>query len=263
MLPPEPLAQLRTIEAQVRHAATVYETWGLGARRTGGTGCAALFAGPSGTGKTMAAGVLARALGLDLYRIDLSAVVSKYIGETEKNLARVFEEARATGAVLFFDEADALFGKRSEVKDAHDRYANIEVGFLLQQMEAYDGVAVLASNLAQNLDDAFRRRLQAIVTFPMPGPAERARIWRGLFPPTVPLADDLDLDFLAERFELAGGHLSNAALAAAFLAAEAGRPVSMADGVRGVAREMGKLGRPLTSSQFGEHFAVARREVAA
>jgi SpoVK/Ycf46/Vps4 family AAA+-type ATPase len=233
----------------------VYEQWGFGARQSYGKGLAALFSGPSGTGKTMSAGVIARALGLDVYKIDLAKVVSKYIGETEKNLDQVFGAAANANAVLFFDEADALFGKRSEVKDAHDRYANIEISYLLQKMEEYDGLAILATNFATNLDEAFNRRLSFIIDFPLPRAEDREAIWRGHMPPAAPLADGIDFAFLAQQFELTGGAIRNCVRTAAFAAAEAGTPIGMTQLVQAVAGELAKLGRPLQRSDFGEHFA--------
>jgi SpoVK/Ycf46/Vps4 family AAA+-type ATPase len=232
----------------------VYEQWGFGARHSYGKGLAALFSGPSGTGKTMSAGVITRVLGLDMYKIDLARVVSKYIGETEKNLDRVFAEAVNANAVLFFDEADALFGKRSEVKDAHDRYANIEISYLLQKMEEYEGLAILATNFGQNLDEAFNRRLHFIIDFPLPRAEDREAIWRGHMPPSAPVATGIDFGFLAQQFELTGGAIRNCVRAAAFAAAEADAPIAMSHLVQAVAGELAKLGRPLQRSDFGEHF---------
>jgi SpoVK/Ycf46/Vps4 family AAA+-type ATPase len=206
----------------------------------------------------MAAGVLARSLGVDIYRIDLSGVVSKYIGETEKNLNRVFEEAQGANAILFFDEADALFGKRTEVQDAHDRYANIETSYLLQKMETYAGVAILATNFAQNIDEAFTRRLHFRVEFPFPTAPERERIWRGMFPPQAPLDPQVDFAFLAGQFELSGGNIRNCVLAAAFLAAEARQAIGMVHLVEGIARELTKLGRPRTRADFGVYYSGVR-----
>ena len=219
ILPPDPITQLEELVARVSHAATVHYDWGFGDRGTPIRRVSALFAGESGTGKTLAAEVIASQLGLVMYKIDLSSVVSKYIGETEKNLKTIFDEARAGNAILFFDEADALFGKRSEVKDAHDRYANIEVAYLLQQIETYDGVAIMATNLRQNLDEAFTRRLDFVVDFPFPDPEYRFRIWKVHFPSRAPLGSDVDLMDLSERYRLAGGNIRNAALASAYLAA--------------------------------------------
>jgi SpoVK/Ycf46/Vps4 family AAA+-type ATPase len=212
-----------------------------------GLGISALFAGPSGTGKTLAAEVIAGVLGLDLYRIDLSQVVSKYIGETEKNLRRVFDAAEEGGAVLLFDEADALFGKRSEVKDSHDRYANIEVSYLLQRMEQYRGLAVLTSNLKDSLDDAFLRRLRFIVSFPFPDATQRAGIWRRAFPRATP-TEGLDPDRLA-TLEVAGGTIRNIALSAAFLAADEGAPVRMQHLLQAARGEYEKLEKPLSRAE--------------
>ena len=186
MLPDDRLAQLRDVCAYVHHRARVYDDWGFDRKLSLGKGLNVLFAGPSGTGKTMAAEIIAGELGLDLYKIDLSTVVSKYIGETEKNLAKIFAEAETSNAILFFDEADALFGKRSEVRDAHDRYANVEISYLLQRMEEYEGVVILATNLRKNMDEAFVRRMHFTVEFPFPGEAERRRIWQGIWPAATP-----------------------------------------------------------------------------
>lgn len=243
VLPPDPLSQLQEIIRSVRHRHTVYEDWGFAQKLSFGKGLNALFAGPSGTGKTMAAEVIAQELSLDLYKIDLSQVVSKYIGETEKNLDRVFREAQTSNAILFFDEADALFGKRSEVKDAHDRYANIEIGYLLQKMEEYEGVAILATNLRANLDEAFARRLQFVVEFPFPDEEYRYRIWQGVFPAQAPLSSDIDWTTLARSFKLSGGNIKNIALAAAFLAVEENQPISMNHIVQAARREFQKIGR--------------------
>jgi hypothetical protein len=244
VLPEEALAQLRDICRRVIHKRRVLESWGMGRKLPLGRGVAALFAGPSGTGKTMAAAIVGRELGLDVYRIDLARVVNKYIGETEKNLSRVFDAAEQANVVLLFDEAEALFGKRSEVKDAHDRYANIEIGYLLQRMEAYPGATILATNLRHHLDEAFLRRLQVVVEFPMPAEADRLRLWRKMFPPEAPLAPDIDFDALAREVRLAGGNIRNIALAAAFAAAGEGRAIGIADLWLAAAREHRKLGRP-------------------
>jgi len=234
----------------------VLDDWGFGARLPLGAGVNALFSGASGTGKTMAAQVVAGALGLDLYRIDLSRVVSKYIGETEKNLGRIFDQAEASNAILFFDEADALFGKRSEVKDAHDRYANIEIGYLLQKMEEFRGVTILATNLRQNMDDAFVRRLAFHVHFPLPGERDRVRIWRGVLPRALPVDADVDLEVLGRRFQVSGGNIRNAALAAAFLAADEGAPVAMRHLVLGMRREFQKMGKACVEADFEPYLDV-------
>ena len=213
-----------------------------------GLGISALFAGPSGTGKTLAAEIMANEFRLDLYRIDLSQVVSKYIGETEKNLRRVFDAAETAGAVLLFDEADALFGKRSEIRDSHDRYANIEVSYLLQRMEAYRGLAILTTNMMQALDQAFTRRIRFVVQFPFPDAAQRAEIWRRIFPPLTP-TQGLDVGRLAQ-LNVPGGNIRNIALGAAFLAADCGRPVQMVDLLHAARAEYAKLERPLTGAEI-------------
>jgi hypothetical protein len=243
VLPDDQMALLREIVDTVRGRPVVLGKWGVGAKLASSSGVTVLFAGPPGTGKTMAAEVIARELGLDLFKIDLSTVVSKYIGETEKNLERIFEEAQTSNAILFFDEADAIFGKRSEVKDAHDRYANLEISYLLQRMEIYDGVAILATNLRANLDEAFTRRLQFSVHFPFPEEAYRLRIWQTLFPPGVPREADVDFDLLARRFRLSGGNIRNIIVSAAYLAAADGRAVTMAHVLHGTRRELQKMGR--------------------
>jgi hypothetical protein len=249
VLPEAALLLLHEVVAHVRQRTRVYDTWGFSQKGSRGLGITALFSGGSGTGKTMAAEVLASELRLDLYRIDLSAVVSKYIGETEKNLRRVFDAAEEGAAILFFDEADALFGKRSEVRDSHDRYANIEVSYLLQRMEAYRGLAILATNLKSGLDTAFLRRIRFIVQFPFPDASQRAEIWRHIFPADTPVVD-LDTEQLA-RLNVAGGSIRNIALNAAFLAAEAGEPVRMAHLLRAARGEYAKLEKPLTAAELG------------
>lgn len=257
VLPADVRAQLHELCGRVRHRERVLDEWGMGSP-TRGRGITALFAGESGTGKTMSAEVIARDLGLDLYVIDLSTVVDKYIGETEKNLDRIFAEADRVNGVLLFDEADALFGKRSEVQDARDRYANVEVAYLLQRMERFDGLAVLTSNLRANLDEAFTRRLDAIVDFPMPEEEDRLRLWDKHLRPGVPRDDDIDLAFLAKAFRLSGGSIRNIALGAALLAAAAGGPVGMAELVRATEREYRKLGRLCLPDEFGPYFDLLR-----
>ena len=249
VLPEQQRQVLREIAIHVRQRARVYETWGFATRGTRGLGISALFAGASGTGKTMAAEVLANELRLDLYRIDLSQVVSKYIGETEKNLRRVFDAAEEAGAILLFDEADALFGKRSEVKDSHDRYANIEISYLLQRMEAYRGLAILTTNMKSALDSAFLRRIRFVVQFPFPDAGQRSEIWRRIFPSMTP-TKGLDIGKLA-RLNIAGGNIRNIALNAAFLAADAGEPVRMIHLLRAARSEYTKLERTLTEAEIG------------
>ena len=243
ILPPDPFTQLKEICNQAKYRHIVYDEWGFNHKLSIGKGLNVLFSGPPGTGKTMAAEVIANELQLELYKIDLSQVVSKYIGETEKNLHRIFTAAETANAILFFDEADALFGKRSEVRDAHDRYANIEVGYLLQKMEEYEGISILTTNLRQNLDEAFVRRLAFTIHFPSPDEANRRRIWAGIWPSQMPLSEDVDLDFLAGQFKLSGGNIKNIALAAAFLAAETGDAVTMAHILQGTKREYQKMGK--------------------
>ncbi|MCB0167270.1 MAG: ATP-binding protein, partial [Anaerolineae bacterium] len=247
VLPEQQMATLQEIVIQVAQRAKVYETWGFGAN-VRGTGTAVIFAGSSGTGKTLAAEVMANALRLDLYRVDLSGVVSKYIGETEKNLRRIFSAAEYGGAILLFDEADALFGKRSEVRDSHDRYANIEVSYLLQQMESYRGLAILTTNMLDNFDRAFLRRIRFIVQFPFPNAELRAEIWGRIFPVEAPTAA-LDLYKLA-RLNITGGSIRNIALNAAFLAADKGEAIGMKHLLRASVTEFAKLEKPLPEAEM-------------
>jgi SpoVK/Ycf46/Vps4 family AAA+-type ATPase len=249
VLPEDQYQMLREIAAQVRQRLKVYESWGFGARSARGLGISALFSGPSGTGKTLAAEVIAGHLQLDLYRIDLSQVVSKYIGETEKNLRAVFDSAEQSGAVLLFDEADALFGKRSEVRDSHDRYANIEVSYLLQRMESYRGLAILTTNIRGALDVAFLRRIRFIVSFPFPDTELRTRIWSHIFPAETP-THDLDFNKLA-RLNVTGGNIRNIALNAAFLAADLGEPVSMSHLLRTARSECLKIEKQTSAAELG------------
>ena len=248
ILPPQENSLLRQIAAQVGQRATVYGRWGFRNKMNRGLGISTLFAGESGTGKTMAAEVIANDLRLNLYRIDLSAVVSKYIGETEKNLRRLFDAAEDGGAILFFDEADALFGKRSEVKDSHDRYANIETNYLLQRMESYRGLAILATNMKSALDPAFLRRLRFVVNFPFPGVTERTAMWQRAFPPQAP-TEGLDFTRLA-KLNLTGGHIHNIAINAAFLAARAANSITMPIVLDAARTEFRKLERPINEAEF-------------
>jgi hypothetical protein len=249
VLPAAQIQTLQTVALQVRYRARVCDEWGFAEKSNRGLGLSGLFAGPSGTGKTLAAEVLANELELDLFRIDLSTVVSKYIGETEKNIRRVFDAAEEGGAILLFDEADALFGKRSEVKDSHDRYANVEISYLLQRMEAYRGLAILATNMKEALDPAFLRRLRFVVLFPFPDQAQRAEIWRRIFPAKTP-TDSLDIDGLA-RLSISGGNIRNIALNAAFAAAGSEEPVRMPHLLGAVRLEYEKLEKPLTHTELG------------
>jgi hypothetical protein len=247
------IAQLREICQRVAHHRRVMNDWGFDRKLSHGKGVTALFSGPSGTGKTMAAEVIANKLRLDLYRIDLSAVVSKYIGETEKNLRRIFAAAENANVILFFDEADALFGKRSEVRDSHDRYANIEISYLLQQMDEYEGLSILATNLRRNMDDAFARRLDFSVSFPEPDEDQRLQIWQSIWPSDTPRSDDLDLAYMARQFRLTGGNIRNIAVSAAFLAASQDRPVSMRHLIHATRREYQKMSKVIGVGEFGEY----------
>jgi SpoVK/Ycf46/Vps4 family AAA+-type ATPase len=248
VLPRAQLASLRAVEDQVRHQATVYAVWGFGARSSRGLGITALFSGPSGTGKTTAAEAMAASLGLDLLHVDLAQVVSKYIGETEKNLDRVFAAAEAGGSILLFDEADAIFGKRSEVRDSHDRYANMEVSYLLQRMEAYRGLAILTTNQKNVIDEAFLRRLRFVVHFPFPDRALRETLWRRAFPHNV-VEDALDWTALS-RLSLSGGSIRNVALNAAFVAAAEGGKVAISHLLRALSAEGAKVEAPLLVLQL-------------
>jgi SpoVK/Ycf46/Vps4 family AAA+-type ATPase len=256
ILPANAMTQLRELCAHVRHRHTVFTDWGFEGTLSLGRGMCALFSGQSGVGKTMAVEVIANELALEVYKIDLSTVVSKYIGETEKNLSRVFREAETSNAILFFDEADALFGKRSEVKDAHDRYANIEINYLLQRIEEFEGLVILASNLRKNIDDAFFRRMQFVIEFPLPDVAHRYGIWKQHFPADAPIGEDVDLVYLAERFTLSGGGIKNVVVSAAFLAAAEGRPIRMRHLIHATRREYEKSGRLCTENDFGVYHAA-------
>jgi ATP-dependent 26S proteasome regulatory subunit len=256
VLPEDSVQLLQEIAAQVAHRTQVYEAWGFGSQMSRGRSINALFSGASGTGKTMAAEILANQLQLDLYRIDLAGMVSKYIGETEKNLRKVFDTAEQTGAILFFDEADALFGKRTEVKDSHDRYANIEVNYLLQRLEDYRGLAILATNRKADMDRAFLRRLRFLIDFPFPDAESRRRIWQQVFPPQAPL-DSLDYASLA-RLEIPGGNIRTIAINAAFLAAHAGMAINMAHVIQATRREYIKIDKLITQSEFGQYYSLVK-----
>jgi hypothetical protein len=260
VLPEDELDLLRSLSSQVRQRARIYDDWGFRTVMSYGFGITALFAGASGTGKTLAAEVVANHLRLALYRIDLSTVVSKYIGETEKNLRKLFDEFEAGGALLFFDEADALFGKRTEVRDSHDRYANIEVNYLLQRMESYRGLAILATNAKNALDTAFLRRLRFVIEFPFPNAEQRRRIWAAVLPKQTPCERGIDLDRLA-RLNFSGGSIHNVALNAAFRAAEAGSKVTMPLLLAAARAEFRKLGLPFRESEF--HWALPQEAVVA
>ncbi len=258
ILPKDQIEQLHEICSYVEHYHAVYDTWGFGKKVSLGKGLKVIFAGPSGTGKTMAAEVVAGELKIDLYKIDLSTIVSKYIGETEKNLEKIFYEGQTLNAILFFDEADALFGKRSEVRDAHDRYANIETAYLLQKMDEYDGTVILATNLRKNMDEAFARRMHFALEFPLPDEADRLRIWQQVFPRESPLDKDVDFKFLARQFKISGGNIKNIAVNAAFLAAAQGGRINMENLIKATKREYQKIGKLCTEPEFGRYFALVK-----
>ena len=250
VLPEDKVAQLKEICNQVKHRYRVFGEWGFDQKLSYGKGLSVLFSGPPGTGKTMVAEVIAQELQLDLYKIDLSGVVSKYIGETEKNLSKIFHEAETSNAILFFDEADALFGKRTQVSDAHDRYANIETSYLLQKMEEYEGVVILATNLRENMDDAFTRRIRFIVEFPFPDTASRLEIWKTHFPQEAPVSDGVDYEFLSKQFQIAGGNIKNIVLNSAFLAAGNSGIIDMEHILNSTRREFEKIGKLWNEKNF-------------
>lgn len=262
ILPADTKRQLQELSDQVVNRSTVYDTWGFGQFLNRGKGITALFSGPSGTGKTMAAEILANPKDRDssrvfkLYRIDLASIVSKYIGETEKNLKKVFDVAEKSGIIIFFDEADALFGKRTEVRDSHDRYANLEVNYLLQRMEDYRGLAILATNNKNHLDSAFTRRLRFIIDFPFPDATNRKQIWEKIFPKKVPL-NGVDYDALA-RLEISGGSIKNIAINTAFLAAEMKKPVSMPLIIHAARREYAKINKMISTAEFGKFYRLVK-----
>ncbi|MCG8417536.1 MAG: ATP-binding protein [Proteobacteria bacterium] len=256
VLPGDSVTQLRSVVAHLRHREVVFDQWGFGAKAPYGRGLAVLFSGPPGTGKTMSASLVAGELKLELFRIDLAGIVSKYIGETEKNLDRVFAAAWRSNAILFFDEADALFGKRTEVKDAHDRHANVETSYLLQKIEEFDGVTILATNLKKNIDPAFLRRIQILVDFPFPTSEMRRRLWRTLLPDQMPVESSLEIAFLADQFELAGGAIKNVIQTAAVMAASDGAVVRLGHILHGIRRELQKQGRILNISDFGRYASL-------
>ncbi len=254
ILPERPKQQLAHIINRVRNRKLVYETWGFLEKSAYGNGTAMIFAGPPGTGKTMAAQVMASALGMELYRIELPAVVDKYIGETEKKLNRIFDEAEKSMAILFFDEADVLFSKRTEVKESNDKYSNMEIAFLLQKMEEYEGVSILATNYLQNFDSAFHRRVCDIINFPLPDADMRLQMWQSMLPSKLPVSDDIDFHFLAAHFELSGSMIKNALIYASFLAAEDKTPLlTMEQILKGLRHELEKSGKKLSRDEYGEY----------
>ena len=254
ILPPEQKGLLQNACARVEYRHRVYDQWGFGKKVAYGRGLSMLFSGPPGTGKTMAAQVIANRLRLELYKVDLSGVMSKYIGETEKQLGALFDEVKKSQSILFFDEADALFGKRSETKDAHDRYANVQTSYLLQKMEEYDGIVILASNFLQNFDEAFKRRIKFIIDFTLPDRDRREQIWRSVLPAELPREEDVDFDFLARSFELSGSSIKNIAVSAAFLAAEEDVPMGMTHLLLATQAEQNKTGKNLGREEFGEYY---------
>ena len=237
----------------VKHKSTVYSDWGFGNKFSLGKGFTALFTGESGTGKTMAAEVIAKELNLDIYKIDLSSIQSKYIGETEKNLNTIFKESEGSNSILFCDEADSLFGKRTDVKDSHDRYANIETNYLLQKIDEFDGIVILSTNFRRNIDEAFIRRMQFVIEFPFPEAEYRNEIWKKAFPKQLPKSDDIDFEFLANNLQISGGNIKNIVINSAFLAAKNDKPVCMQDLILATRREFEKMGRPLQKSGFGKY----------
>lgn len=258
ILPKDHVEQLHEICGYVENYHTVYSSWGFGRKISLGKGLNVLFAGPSGTGKTMAAEIVANELKIDLYKIDLSSIVSKYIGETEKNLDRVFREGQTSNAILFFDEADALFGKRSEVRDSHDRYANIETAYLLQKMDEYEGIVILATNLRKNMDEAFSRRMHYFLEFAVPEEPDRLRIWQNVFPKEAPLSENADLNFMARQFKITGGNIKNIALNAAFLASQDGKLITIEHLIRATKREYQKIGKLCTDGDFAQYFELIK-----
>jgi hypothetical protein len=261
VLPDDRMRQLKGIAARIEHRRVVHRDWDFGAKMARGRGLSVLFSGPTGTGKTMAAEVVAKALGLQLFQIDLSTVVSKYIGETEQNLSAIFKEAEAGQCLLFFDEADAIFGKRTEVKDAHDRYANIEVNYLLQRIEQYRGIVVLATNFQKNIDEAFLRRLHEVIEFPFPDDASREHIWRLHFPAKAPLDPAVDFGFLATQFKISGGSIRNVALNAAFLAVEeagAKATITMEHIIESLRGEYQKQGKLVMKTDLGRYAGAGK-----
>lgn len=238
---------------QVKFKHVVYDKWGFEKRLAYGRGVSMLFAGPPGTGKTMAAQVVANDLGIEIYKVDLSQIVSKYIGETEKNLNDLFNEAKKSNVILFFDETDALLGKRTEVKDSHDKNANLETSYLLQKMEEYDGITVMSTNYLENIDQAFFRRISYVIHFPFPDVESRKKIWQNMYPKEVPLSDDIDFDYLAEQFEIAGGNIKNIAVVSAFLAAKENNSVEMRHIIKAIKYELTKQGKTMLREDFGEH----------
>lgn len=253
ILPESSKDTLKEVCSHVKYKSQVLDEWGFKNHLTYGTGLAVLFAGPPGTGKTFSAKILARELDLELYKVDLSQMIDKYIGETEKNISALFEDAAGSSAILLFDEGDALFGKRTEMKDSHDRYANVETAFLLQKVEAYEGISILTTNFMQNIDPAFLRRFRFVVHYPIPDVESRFEIWKGIYPENVPISKHVDFEYLAKNFELTGGHIKNIALSSAFKAASGDGKINMKCIMTSIQHELGKTGRTVLRSDFGEY----------
>ena len=252
VLPEEEKTMLMNACDQITYKHVVYNNWGFEKRLAYGKGVSMLFAGPPGTGKTMAARVVANALGIEIYKVNLSQIMSKYIGETEKNLNVLFDEAKKSNVILFFDETDALFGKRTEVKDSHDKNANLETSYLLQKMEEYDGITVMSTNYLENIDAAFFRRISYVIHFPFPDEKSRKAIWKGMYPKEVPMSEDIDFDYLARQFELSGGNIKNIAVTSAFLAAKNDDKLKMKHILKALKYELTKQGKTLLKEDFGE-----------
>lgn len=253
ILPKEIMEELNSICARIRNTGIVFDEWGFGEKLSYGKGLSMVFSGEPGTGKTMAAHAIARELNLEIYQIDLSQMVSKYIGETEKNLSDIFNEAKRSNAILFFDEADALFGKRTAITNSNDKYANVETSFLLQKIEEYEGVTILSSNFLKNMDKAFMRRMNHIIEFHLPNCEQRLKIWEGIFPKEAPLCSTVDLNFLASHFDLSGGNIKNIALRAAFIAAERMDAITMKDLLFATKEELHKIGKVFVSDKLEEY----------
>lgn len=255
ILPEYPKKQIMTACNQITYKHYVYGKWELGSKISYGKGTSIVFAGPPGTGKTMAAQVIANEIGLDLYKVELSSIVSKYVGETEKNLNEIFEQAKKSQIILFFDEADVLFSKRTEVKDANDKYNNMEAAFMLQKIEEYEGITILATNYLQNFDEAFKRRMKFIIDFPFPDRCYRKEIWKTAFPIAMPV-EEIDMDYLANTFELSGSNIKNVVLYSAFLAAGAKEAVGMKHIILGIKNEFSKSGKILSKTDVGEYYML-------
>jgi SpoVK/Ycf46/Vps4 family AAA+-type ATPase len=253
ILPNDAKSLLKDACNQIKFRQTVFGDWGFEKKLSYGKGLSILFSGPPGTGKTMSAQVVANELQLELYKVDIAKLVSKFIGETEKNLEEIFDEAQLSNAILFFDEADAIFGKRTEVKDSHDRHANVETAYLLQRIEDYEGVTILATNYLKNIDEAFLRRFNFIINFPFPDAAYREMIWRSMFPKETPLQEDIDFSLIAKKFEIIGGNIKNIVISAAFIAAEKNEPIGICHIIKAARAEFNKIGKMIILDDLEEY----------